>query len=117
MRAQVDVDFQWEANEEGTKMRVVPIGRKYLVKRDPRQTETAGGLAIPEDAQRAPLWGTVVEVGDGFYAYASGPRPTGPVRAGQRVLFGPYAGVETTVNGEKDFLILDEKEVLAVEVE
>lgn len=87
-------------------MRIIPIGPRVLVRRDERVKETGGGIVIPEDAQKAPVWGVVVEVGD---------RPAS-VSRGQRVLFGAYAGTEIKVPGDEgQYLMLRQEEIMAVE--
>lgn len=42
---------------------IVPVGKRLLIKRQTAETKTAGGLIIPEIAQKKEFKGTVVGIG------------------------------------------------------
>lgn len=93
-------------------MKLRPLHDRVLVKRLEEGETTVGGIIIPDSAKEKPQQGTVVAAGDGR-VLASGQRTVLEVKAGDRVLFGKYAGSEVTVDGEK-MMIMREDEILAV---
>ena len=74
--------------------------------------EMRGGLYIPDTAKEKPQQGTVVAVGPGRMN-DDGERIPMEVNAGDRVLYGKYAGTEVSLDGD-DYLIVKESDVLAV---
>lgn len=93
-------------------MKVRPLNDRILVKRLAEETKTAGGLFIPDSAKEKPSRGEIVAVGNGKLD-DSGKRVPLEVKAGEKILFGKYAGTEIKLEGE-DHLILREDDVLAV---
>ena len=93
-----------------TKLR--PLYDRVLVRLAEEKTETIkNGLIIPDVAVEQPLEGEVVAVGNG--RVERGERIPLDVKAGDRVVFGRYAGNLVEVLGEK-LLILSESELQAV---
>jgi chaperonin GroES len=93
-------------------MKLRPLHDRVLVKREERGETTSSGLYIPDTAREKPQQGTVAAAGDGRIL-KNGKRVALDVKAGDRVLFGKYAGSEVTIEGEELF-ILREDEILAV---
>ena len=93
-------------------MKLRPLHDRVLVKRLEGEETTAGGIIIPDSAKEKPQQGSIVAAGDGRML-ENGQRAALEVKAGDRVLFGKYAGSEVTIEGEK-MLILREDEILAV---
>jgi len=93
-------------------MRLVPLGEKVVVKRLDAEEVTAGGIVLPDTAQKKPRQGRVLSVGDGRLL-ADGSRAGHQVAEGDRVLFTDYAGSEVVVDGD-ELLIMDEHDILAV---
>lgn len=93
-------------------MIVVPLGANVIVKRLASEHVTAGGIALPDNAQAKPQQGKVLSVGDG-HLLPCGTRVQHQVSEGDRVIFDRYAGTEVIVNGV-ELLILPENEILAV---
>jgi chaperonin GroES len=71
-----------------------------------------GGIYIPDTAKEKPQEGEVIAVGNGKIL-ENGSKIALDVKAGDRVLFGKYAGTEVKLDGE-EFLILREDDVLGV---
>ena len=46
-------------------MKLVPLGDRVLVEREPAEEKTAGGILLPDNAKEKPQIGKVVAVGDG----------------------------------------------------
>ncbi len=93
-------------------MQVRPLYDRILVKRVEEETQTSGGLFLPETAKEKPLSGIVLSVGHGRLADDGQIRPL-VVKEGDRVMFGRYSGTEIKVDGE-DRLVLREDEIFGV---
>ena len=93
-------------------MKVIPLGENIVVKRVAAEEKTAGGIVLPDSAQKRPQQGRVLSVGDGKLL-ADGTRARHQVQEGDRVLFLAYAGSEVEVDGD-ELLIMSEDEILAV---
>jgi chaperonin GroES len=98
--------------EKIRRMNVVPLGENVIVKRTEAERKTAGGIVLPESAQKRPDQGRVLSVGDGRLL-KDGARAASQVREGDRVLFSPWSGTEVEVDGDK-LLIMPEQDILAV---
>ena len=89
-----------------------PLHDRVLVRRVEAEEKKAGGIIIPDTAKEKPQEGEVVAAGAGAKAEDGKVTPL-DVKAGDRILFGKYAGTEIKVNGE-EHIILREDEVLGV---
>src|SRR4051812_25104615 len=93
-------------------MKIKPLFDRVLVTRVEEENKTKGGIIIPDTAKERPMEGKVVAVGQGKVADDGRVTPLG-VKAGDRVLFGKYAGTEIKIEGE-DHLILREDDILGI---
>ncbi len=93
-------------------MNIKPLHDKVLIKRVDEESKTAGGIIIPDTAKEKPSEGVVEAVGNGFRAEDGKIIPM-TVKAGDRVLFGKWAGTEIKINGEAR-LIVKESDILAI---
>ncbi len=93
-------------------MKVKPLNDRVLVQRTEEMQVTKGGIFIPDTAKEKPIEGKIVAVGPGKMS-DSGNRMAPAVKAGDRVLFGKYAGTEIKVEGE-DYLMMREEDILAI---
>jgi chaperonin GroES len=93
-------------------MNVRPLHDRLLVRRVDENQTTKGGLIIPDSAKERPLEGKVLAVGSGK-RLEDGSVVALDVKAGDRILFGKYAGTEIKIDGV-EHLILGEDEVLGV---
>jgi chaperonin GroES len=89
-----------------------PLNDRIIVRRMEEQEQMRGGLYIPDTAKEKPQEGEVLAVGNGKLL-DSGQRIAIDLKAGDRILFGKYAGTEIKLDGE-DYLILREDDVLGV---
>ena len=89
-----------------------PLHEKVLVEREAAEARSAGGIVIPDSAKEKPLRGTVIAVGPGR-VLPNGELKALDVKKGDKILFGGYAGSEVKHDG-KDYLIVNESEILAV---
>ena len=93
-------------------MNVRPLQDRILVRRVEEDEKTRGGIIIPDSAKERPLEGKVNAVGSGKRT-EDGTLIQLDVKAGDRILFGKYAGTEIKVDGV-EHIILREDEVLGV---
>ena len=92
--------------------RIRPLADRLIVKRvEEQEQRSAGGIIIPDTAKEKAQEGKVVAVGPG--RKEDGKVLPVDVKAGDRVLFGKYAGSEIKIDGE-EHLILREEDVLGV---
>lgn len=93
-------------------MKVRPLRDQLLVSRQDAQTQTEGGLIIPETAKEKPARGVVISAGKGALN-EKGERAELQVKSGDTVLFAQWAGNEVELGGES-YLLMSESDVLAV---
>jgi len=88
------------------------LGDRVLVRRDEAETESEGGIVLPDAAKNKPNRGEVVAVGEGKIL-DSGVRVSISVNVGDSVVFGAYGGTEVELNGDT-YIILSESDILLV---
>ena len=93
-------------------MKIRPLGDRILVLRIEEEEKTSGGIIIPDTAKEKPQEGKIVAVGPGK-VNEKGKRKTLDVKAGDRVLFGKYAGNEIKIDGV-EHLIMQEDDILGI---
>ncbi len=86
---------------------IQPLADRVLVRPAAVEEKTIGGIIIPDSAKEKPLQGDVIAVGNG-----TKDEPM-VLTAGDRVLYGKYAGTEIEHEGEK-YLIMRQADVLAI---
>lgn len=91
---------------------IKPLYDRVLVKRLENEQMTAGGIIIPDTAQEKTQFGAVIATGEGKLMADGSIRPL-KIKAGDKILFGKYAGTEINL-GNEDFLMLREEELLGV---
>ena len=93
-------------------MKIRPLGDRILVLRIEEEEKTSGGIIIPDTAKEKPQEGKIVAVGPGK-VNEKGKRKSLDVKAGDRVLFGKYAGNEIKIDGV-EHLIMQEDDILGI---
>ena len=91
---------------------VRPLHDRLIVERVEDAEQMVGGIIIPDTAKEKPQQGKVLAVGRGKVKDDGSVTPL-DVKAGDRVLFGKYAGQEITLEGT-EYFIMREDDVLAV---
>ncbi len=95
-----------------TATKIRPLGDRVVVKPIQREEVTKSGIVLPDTAKEKPQRGQVVAVGPGRMT-DDGKRLPMEVKVGDEVLFAKYAGTELKIDDE-EYLILSEKDILAV---
>ena len=94
-------------------MKARPLSDRVLLKRIEEKGEVKKGeIIIPDTAKEKPMEGEVISVGPGKMM-EDGKRSPMDLKAGDRVLFGKYAGTEIKIDDE-EYVIMREEEILAV---
>ena len=93
-------------------MQIRPLYDRVLVKRVEEETQSKGGIFLPETAKEKPHEGIVLAVGQGRVTDGGEIKPL-VIKEGDRVAFGRYAGTEIKVDGE-DRLVLREDEIFGI---
>jgi len=92
--------------------RIRPLADRLIIKRvEEHEERSAGGIIIPDTAKEKAQEGKVVAVGPG--RKEDGKVLPVDVKAGDRVLFGKYAGTEVKLD-DQDYLIMREDDILGV---
>ena len=87
-----------------------PLADRVLVEVDVEESKTAGGILLPDTAQKKSQKGTVIAIGSGK-VLDNGERLPFEVAVGDRGLFAKYSGVDIEEGGKK-FLLLSERDIL-----
>ena len=90
-----------------TKLNGKVIAGKVLVRPSEADEKTAGGLYIPDSAKDSPLQGEVVLVGSALKDQNI------EVKAGDKVMYGKYAGTELNIENTK-YLLISHNDILYV---
>ncbi len=93
-------------------MNLKPLGDRLVVEHVEQAEKTAGGVFLPDTAKEKPQEGHVLAVGSGR-TLDNGNKLTMDVKVGDKIIYSKYSGSEIKVDG-KDYLIISEKDVLAI---
>lgn len=92
--------------------KIRPLSDRLVVQPKNTETQTAGGIYIPDTAStEKPSQGTVLAIGNG--KVVDGKTQPLQVKVGDQVLFGKYAGTSVKLD-DKDVLIMREEDVMGV---
>ena len=93
-------------------MNIRPLHDRVIVRRRDAETTTASGIIIPDSAKEKPQEGDVIAVGSGIRKEDGTILPL-DVKAGDRIVFGKYAGTEIKMEGE-EYIMMKEDDILGV---
>jgi chaperonin GroES len=93
-------------------MKIRPLQDRVIVERIDEEEKSAGGIIIPDTAKEKPQEGKVIAVGKGKLNEDGKVIPL-TVKAGDKILFGKYAGTEVKLNGN-EYLIMREEDILGI---
>jgi len=81
-----------------------PLQNRVVIRRQPAETKSLGGLFIPDAAKKLPEQGQVV---------GHGPACS-QVKLNDKVIFQKYAGTEVNLGEPEPLLIMSEDDLLAI---
>jgi chaperonin GroES len=99
------------ADKKSLKLR--PLADRVIVEPLEKEEVTSGGILLPETAKEKPQEGLVVAVGPGRWDEDGKKRVEMEVSLNDKVIFAKYSGTEIKLD-DKKYLILSEKDILAV---
>ncbi len=95
------------------KLNLRPLADRVLVEPLEQEEKTPSGILLPETAKEKPQEGLIVAIGEGRWDEDGKKRIAMDVKLGDKVIFAKYSGTEIKL-GDKKYLILSEKDILAV---
>ncbi len=99
------------ADKKSLKLR--PLADRVIVEPLEGEEKTSGGILLPETAKEKPQEGLIVAVGPGRWDEDGKKRLEMEVALNDKVFFQRYSGQEIKL-GDKKYLIMSEKDILAV---
>jgi chaperonin GroES len=90
-----------------------PLADRVIVEPSEKEEATPSGILLPETAKEKPQEGKVLAVGPGRWDEDGKKRVPLEIAVDDTVIFAKYSGTEVKM-GEKKYLILSEKDILAV---
>ncbi len=91
-----------------------PLADRVVIKPLEKEEKTKAGIYLPDTASKEkPQEGRVLAVGPGRLL-DDGSRVPVDVAVGDRVVFAKYAGTEFKTEDDEEFLIISEKDIMAV---
>ena len=94
-------------------MNYKPLSDRVIIEPQKAEVKTASGIILPDTAQEKPQIGVVVAVGAGRVSDDGKMIPM-TVKEDDIVMFAKYGGTELK-QGDKEYLIVKESDILAVQ--
>lgn len=94
-------------------MKLRPLADRIIVEASEKEDTTPGGILLPETAKEKPQEGVVIAVGPGRWDEEGKKRVPLELSVDDKVIFAKYSGTEIKLD-DKKYLILSEKDILAV---
>lgn len=88
------------------------FGARCIVKEEKQGSKTASGIIVPGKDKEPTYVGRIISVGDGALL-ESGEKIPMQVKVGDRIAYTTFSG-SPIKNGEDEFLILNERDILCI---
>ena len=95
-----------------TKVKLLPLGDRVLVKPLEQKETKKGGIIIPDTAKEKPQEGEVIAAGKGKYDENGKLLPM-EVKKGDKILYGKYSGTEIKMD-EQEYLNMHQDDILGL---
>src|SRR5712692_10526935 len=95
------------------KLKLRPLADRVIVEPLEGEEKTASGILLPETAKEKPQEGLILAIGPGRWDEEGKKRVEMEVALGDKDVFAKYSGSEFKLD-EKKYLIMSEKDILAV---
>ena len=92
---------------------IQPLADRVLLKVLEAESQTKGGIVLPDSAKEKPQEGEVKAIGKGKVSEDGSNKPL-EVKLGDKVLFAKYSGTEVTTKEGEEYLIVKEEDILAI---
>jgi chaperonin GroES len=93
-------------------VKFAPLGERVIVEPLEKEETTSSGIILPDTAKEKPQEGKVIGVGPGRATDDGKGRVPMEIKVNDRVIYSKFAGTEYK-DGDKDYLILRESDILA----
>jgi len=91
-----------------------PLGDRVLIKPTVEEEKSKGGILLPDTVSKEkPQVGEILEIGPGA-ANKEGKIIPMIVKKGDKVVYAKYSGTDIKGDDDEDYLILSEKDILAI---
>ena len=91
-----------------------PLGDRVLIKPIFEEEKSKGGILLPETVSKEkPQVGEILAVGPGATSKEGKLIPM-TVKKGDKVVYAKYSGTDIKGDNDEDYLILSEKDILAI---
>jgi len=91
-----------------------PLGDRVLIKPMVEEEKSKGGIVLPDTiSKEKPQVGEVLSVGPGGTNKEGKLVPT-TVKKGDKVVYAKYSGTDIKDDDDEDYLLLSEKDILAI---
>jgi chaperonin GroES len=97
--------------ETATKVDIKPLRDQVVIEPAEQADKSAGGVILPDTVKEKSQEGNVIAIGPGKKT-DKGEIIKSDLKVGDRVIYRKYSGSDVKMNG-KDYVILEEKDVLA----
>ena len=94
--------------------KIEPLGDRVVIKPNPKEEVSKGGIFLPDTAKEKPQEGQIVAIGPGG-RNNDGQRITMDSKVGDKVIYSRYAGTEFKLD-EQELIIMRESDILAKKV-
>lgn len=111
MNQKVKAKAKAEQKEKIDLFKVRPTHDRIVVKPNPAESKSAGGIIIPDTAKEKPNIGVVVNATNGHYEGSVFVEHE--VKVNDKVIYGKWAGTPVEVDGD-EYLIMRQDDVLAI---
>jgi chaperonin GroES len=88
-----------------------PLSDRVILKVKEKEETTKSGIVLPESAKEKPQEAVVIAVGSG--EVIDGKKVPLDVKAGDRVIYSKYSGMEIKLDDE-EYLIVKQNDILAI---
>jgi len=95
-----------------TKVDINPLRDQVVIEPAEQADKSAGGVILPDTAKEKSQEGSVIAIGPGKKT-DKGEIIKSDLKVGDRVIYRKYSGSDVKMNG-KEYVILEEKDVLAI---
>jgi chaperonin GroES len=93
---------------------IKPLGDRVLVKPTHKEEKSKGGILLPDTVSKEkPQVGEILAVGPGS-TNKEGKLVPIAVKKGDKVVYAKYSGTDIKGDDDEDYLLLSEKDILAI---
>jgi len=91
-----------------------PLGDRVLIKPTVEEEKSKGGILLPDTVSKEkPQVGEVLAIGPGAISKEGKIIPM-TIKSGDKVVYAKYSGTDIKGDDDEDYLILSEKDILAI---